>query len=240
MNEQNENSLMYENAPMGDGARVGKLNNVQAPRQALRPKLLTQNSKGQLQDEAIGKQAFKQQDQNQMIFQQPQSKPSVPTSKGFQIFCDEEFFDNSDEENTNIVEQKRPDSLGDDSLLIIEEQAEKASSGSDDVSFSIDHDIDDDKHDQFDSVINFREYSEEVLEYLLGYEKKYIADATYMSRQQEVNYKMRNILIDWMVEVTDEYKLHPETLFIAVNIIDRFLSTMSIARQSFQLLGKVD
>jgi len=58
-----------------------------------------------------------------------------------------------------------------------------------------------------------------------------------MSRQQDINSKMRSILIDWMVEVTDEYKLADETLFLAVNFIDRFLSVMSIGRQSFQLLG---
>ncbi|RWS21569.1 cyclin-A2-like protein [Leptotrombidium deliense] len=40
-----------------------------------------------------------------------------------------------------------------------------------------------------------------------------------------------------MVEVADEYKLTDETLFLAINFVDRFLSVMSISRQSFQLLG---
>jgi len=87
------------------------------------------------------------------------------------------------------------------------------------------------------SLMNFAEYSEDILAYLLKIERKFRVDYTYMQRQPEVNSKMRSILVDWMIEVSDEYKLHEETLFLAITLIDRFLSSMSIARQSFQLLG---
>lgn len=86
---------------------------------------------------------------------------------------------------------------------------------------------------------NFKEYTWDIMCYLLHLEKKYRPEPDYMSRQPEVNTKMRNILVDWMVEVTAEYKLNNETLFLAVNYIDRFLSEMSIARSHFQLLGKL-
>lgn len=85
---------------------------------------------------------------------------------------------------------------------------------------------------------NFKEYTWDIMSYLLDLEKKYRPEPDYMSRQPEVNTKMRNILVDWMVEVTAEYKLNDETLFLAVDYIDRFLSEMSIARSHFQLLGK--
>lgn len=34
---------------------------------------------------------------------------------------------------------------------------------------------------------------------------------------------MRSILVDWLVEVLEEYKFYREILFLVVNYIDRFL-----------------
>ena len=48
---------------------------------------------------------------------------------------------------------------------------------------------------------------------------------------------MRCILVDWLVEVSVEYKFNPQTLFLAVNYIDRFLSCMSVNRTKLQLVG---
>jgi hypothetical protein len=72
-----------------------------------------------------------------------------------------------------------------------------------------------------------KEYNNEVHKYLLYYERKVMADPFYVAKQPEINAKMRSILIDWMVEVTEEYKLLDETLFLAVNYIDRFVSFLS-------------
>lgn len=55
--------------------------------------------------------------------------------------------------------------------------------------------------------------------------------------QKELNATMRAILIDWLVEVTEEYRLLPDTLFLAVNYIDRYLSGKAIIQQRLQLLG---
>nr|QYW07113.1 cyclin A2-1 [Dimocarpus longan] len=61
---------------------------------------------------------------------------------------------------------------------------------------------------------------------------------TYMeSLQQDINPNMRGILIDWLVEVSEEYKLVPDTLYLTVNLIDRFLSQNYIEKQRLQLLG---
>lgn len=55
--------------------------------------------------------------------------------------------------------------------------------------------------------------------------------------QQDVNTSMRAILVDWLVEVSQEYKLVSETLFLAVNYIDRFLSQGAVPRRKLQLVG---
>lgn len=60
---------------------------------------------------------------------------------------------------------------------------------------------------------------------------------SYKKKQQDITNSMRSILVDWLVEVSEEYKLHRETLFLAVNYIDRFLSQMSVQRSKLQLVG---
>ncbi|XP_058111903.1 cyclin-A2-1-like [Magnolia sinica] len=55
--------------------------------------------------------------------------------------------------------------------------------------------------------------------------------------QRDITQSMRGILIDWLVEVAEEYKLVPDTLYLTVYIIDRFLSHNYIERQRLQLLG---
>lgn len=41
--------------------------------------------------------------------------------------------------------------------------------------------------------------------------------------QPDVSIHMRSILLNWLVEVHLKYKLLPQTLFVAVGIIDRYL-----------------
>lgn len=55
--------------------------------------------------------------------------------------------------------------------------------------------------------------------------------------QKDVNEKMRGILLDWLVDVHMKFKLVPETLFLTVNIIDRYLERTLIPRQKLQLVG---
>ena len=48
---------------------------------------------------------------------------------------------------------------------------------------------------------------------------------------------MRAILIDWLIEVHLKFKLMPETMFLTVSLIDRFLTKKQVARQKLQLVG---
>lgn len=48
---------------------------------------------------------------------------------------------------------------------------------------------------------------------------------------------MRCILIAWLVEVHLKFKLLPETLFLTVNLIDRYTLHRPIKRTEYQLLG---
>lgn len=55
-------------------------------------------------------------------------------------------------------------------------------------------------------------------------------DHNYMTRYTEINDKMRAILVDWLIEVHYKFKLLPETLFITVKVIDRFLEKQCVSK----------
>ncbi|KAH9714707.1 cyclin-A2-4 [Citrus sinensis] len=55
--------------------------------------------------------------------------------------------------------------------------------------------------------------------------------------QRDITQAMRGILVDWLVEVSEEYKLVPDTLYMTVYLIDWFLCQNYIERQRLQLLG---
>jgi len=82
-----------------------------------------------------------------------------------------------------------------------------------------------------------KEFSNEIYLYMLERELKYLPDPTYMSKQPEVNSKMRAMLVDWLIDVGIEYELENETVFLTVSYIDQFLSSLTISLQNFQLLG---
>jgi cyclin B len=63
-----------------------------------------------------------------------------------------------------------------------------------------------------------------------------VAD-NYMTNQSDINDKMRAILIDWLVDVHIKFKLMPETLYLTVNLIDRFLEVKQVTRKHLQLVG---
>lgn len=67
------------------------------------------------------------------------------------------------------------------------------------------------------------EYAVEIFDFLRESECENTAKLGYMEKQEDVNEKMRSILIDWLIEVHLKFKLLPESLFLTVNLIDRFL-----------------
>jgi len=95
----------------------------------------------------------------------------------------------------------------------------------------------DDIESKDDPVFDCPEYANDIYKYLLEFEKQTRPKPKYMTKQPDINMNMRAILADWLVEVAEEYKLHDETLYLAVNYIDRFLSQMSVLRGKLQLVG---
>ncbi|WVZ17985.1 hypothetical protein V8G54_005307 [Vigna mungo] len=88
---------------------------------------------------------------------------------------------------------------------------------------------------QFDQL-----YVSEIYEYLHAMEmqRKRRPMIDYIEKvQREVTVIMRTILVDWLVEVAEEYNLHSDTLHLSVSYIDRFLSVNPVNKSRLQLLG---
>jgi cyclin B len=58
-----------------------------------------------------------------------------------------------------------------------------------------------------------------------------------MLHQEKISERMRSVLIDWLIEVHFKFKLADETLYLTVNLIDRFLQSTQVAKENLQLVG---
>ncbi|KAL8656872.1 MAG: hypothetical protein Q9226_002482 [Calogaya cf. arnoldii] len=81
------------------------------------------------------------------------------------------------------------------------------------------------------------EYGEEIFGYMRDLEIKMLPNAHYMDNQAEIQWSMRSVLMDWLVQVHHRFQLLPETLFLCVNYIDRFLSSKIVSLGKLQLVG---
>ncbi|PNS19852.1 G2/mitotic-specific cyclin cdc13 [Sphaceloma murrayae] len=91
--------------------------------------------------------------------------------------------------------------------------------------------------EDFDDPLMVAEYVHEIFDYMRELEISTLPNADYMDLQSELEWKMRGILIDWLLEVHSRFRLLPETLFLTVNIIDRFLSRKVVQLDRLQLVG---
>ena len=82
------------------------------------------------------------------------------------------------------------------------------------------------------------EYAPAIYKFLHVEECKHLYGDEFMKNQNEITEKMRAYLIDWIAELHMKFKLLPETLFVTVAIIDKFLLKKSNqTKKSLQLLG---
>eukprot|EP01116_Phalansterium_solitarium_P012170 TRINITY_DN2820_c0_g2_i1.p1 TRINITY_DN2820_c0_g2~~TRINITY_DN2820_c0_g2_i1.p1 ORF type:complete len:419 (+),score=174.31 TRINITY_DN2820_c0_g2_i1:33-1259(+) len=108
-----------------------------------------------------------------------------------------------------------------------------------DIDFNEEDPEDDDDIDKYDH--DDPQFCTEYVPYIFAYWRKLeVKDACsprYMDKQVDITAKHRTILVDWMAEVIVKFRLMAETMFLAVNIIDRFLQQKAVARQKLQLVG---
>ena len=91
--------------------------------------------------------------------------------------------------------------------------------------------------EDLDDPLMVAEYVVEIFDYLRTLELETMPNPQYILDQPDLEWKLRGILVDWLIEVHTKFHLLPETLFLAVNIIDRFLSAEVVLLDRLQLVG---
>lgn len=92
-----------------------------------------------------------------------------------------------------------------------------------------------DKENMLDPI-QVSNYAMEIFEYMKQREKTFQVD-NYMSRQVLISPWMRSLLVDWMVEVQENFELNHETLYLGVKITDVYLNKIVVGKEILQLVG---
>lgn len=139
-----------------------------------------------------------------------------------------------DEESENKVNQSQTKQLKAKNLLLSIEFNNKLNpySNSDNRVF--------DKAEQ-EQLVNpqyVTEYSHEINEHLKLTEAVNIPNyPNILNNQKKINEKIRMTLINWLANIHFKFELQPETLYLAINILDQYTEKQSIELSQYQLVG---
>ncbi|XP_075690353.1 G2/mitotic-specific cyclin-B3-like isoform X2 [Rhinoderma darwinii] len=97
-------------------------------------------------------------------------------------------------------------------------------------------DVEDIDKESLDDPFSSSEYAMDIFAHMREREEKFVL-SNYMETQSDISKEMRGILVDWMVEVQENFELNHETLYLAVKLVDHFLAVSIIAREKLQLIG---
>ncbi|KAH0489243.1 hypothetical protein TgHK011_009682 [Trichoderma gracile] len=81
------------------------------------------------------------------------------------------------------------------------------------------------------------EYLGDIMKHMRHMEDETLPDANLIDMQREIQWFMRPYLIDFLIEAHAAFALLPETLFLTVNLLDRYCSRRVVYKQHYQLVG---
>ncbi|KIK04245.1 hypothetical protein K443DRAFT_93530 [Laccaria amethystina LaAM-08-1] len=81
------------------------------------------------------------------------------------------------------------------------------------------------------------EYREEIRHYMHDMERFTMSSTQSMDQQPEIRWHMRPCLVDFLVEIHFTFRLRPETLYLTLNIVDRYVSRRIVYIKHYQLVG---
>lgn len=106
-----------------------------------------------------------------------------------------------------------------------------------DVKHAFEQGVPDLDAEDVDDPLMVAEYVVEIFDYLRVLEESTMPNPDYMDHQDHLEWHLRGVLVDWLIEVHTRFHLLPETIFLAINIIDRFLSARVVELEKLQLVG---
>lgn len=87
------------------------------------------------------------------------------------------------------------------------------------------------------SRVTADEYQEDIMDHMEHMESQTLPDVNSIDIQSEIQWFMRPYLLDFLVEAHAAFQLLPETLFLAVNLLDRYCSRRVVYKRHYQLVG---
>ncbi|WFD05275.1 hypothetical protein MVES1_000604 [Malassezia vespertilionis] len=81
------------------------------------------------------------------------------------------------------------------------------------------------------------DYQPEIIEHMYMLEKQTLANVELMNVQPELHWFMRPYLVDFLVEIHQSFRLRPETLYLTMNMVDRYVSKRIVYKRHYQLVG---
>jgi hypothetical protein len=87
------------------------------------------------------------------------------------------------------------------------------------------------------SRLTAEEYQEDILDHMEQMEVETMPDVNSIDIQTEIQWFMRPYLLDFLIEAHMAFQLLPETLFLAVNLLDRYCSRRVVYKRHYQLVG---
>lgn len=81
------------------------------------------------------------------------------------------------------------------------------------------------------------EYRQSILEHVIAQDRATRPEPVMIDMQPEIEWRMWPTLVDFMIDVHTRLRLQPQTLFLAVNIVNRYCSRRIVFRKHFQLMG---
>ncbi|CAN6879236.1 unnamed protein product, partial [Brassica oleracea] len=91
--------------------------------------------------------------------------------------------------------------------------------------------------DDESNQLEVAEYVDDIYQFYWTAEALNPALGYYLSTQTKVSPVTRGILINWLIEVHSKFDLMHETLYLTMNLLDRYLSQVPVQKNEMQLIG---
>ncbi|KAH7924850.1 hypothetical protein BV22DRAFT_1012387 [Leucogyrophana mollusca] len=86
-------------------------------------------------------------------------------------------------------------------------------------------------------VLLEEEYRDDIRFYMHEMERYTMSSTQSMDQQPEIRWHMRPCLVDFLVEIHFTFRLRPETLYLTLNIVDRYVARRIVYIKHYQLVG---
>ncbi|KAK4243817.1 cyclin-like protein [Corynascus novoguineensis] len=173
---------------------------------------------------------------------QPKALPELPSASELEEYWDEEeeqeLYDEQGYTTAHSYRSHGDNTTSGPTTLLaphvttsVQEELEMAKA------YVADHQTEEEIEEEAWDVSMVAEYGDEIFGYMRELEAQMLPNPHYMDDQTEIQWSMRSVLMDWLVQVHHRFCLLPETLFLTVNYIDRFLSVKVVSLGKLQLVG---